>query len=1033
MIKIIISGTSDGFYPRYATDGILDDEISKSLLDRRRFLTRDADRLNKEGYSFQPLATGVLFHKLILLFDGFGRDGFMMASLFLPKGEKLAGTEIKKALDDIVLKYKMHIVGGMANVDVDWSFVKDKSDELNDELNKLVIDKRWKKSPKAGEASRTALMQGAENRVDDYFQYPHFLNSGFANFEQVFLTESLLDPQMVSDNGEQGYKVLTTNDVDIDDIDYDINYINPNAYSFYDLKKSVRKKDLETSAGGSIWCGRLERSGYRPAEVYIPAGTASSDGETINVELPILVPKSASVSLRIIDGANGNLFLSGETAVEWKKGRFYDSPWEKRTAENGLYKFEKEECDEAWTVRVSCNGYDDNELSVAIADGTVGKVDVQLTFNPTWTINVISPVNGGTFPVKQNGKYTEIEKLKRSLNVAGLEVAPPQEDAANRTVTITAKYPLITVKVMFDSQKLKEESVRKNELDAKIDELKRRYADQGLEFDKRDDSNGNVKLYFKKKEVVLPPSAQAGGNSPHDDSNSVISVVSVQLPTSDPGRPKRKENTYKDKDVRKKEEPVEKPIKKWVLLLDKKSKKFSVFGNDSIKIIKNDSISYDKDNHRLVIECQDRPTVEPKFAKVEKDRYSYRLELGDEEEVVWRQETEKPQPYKVVRKLRTKYVFLLVVSLLLVVGGALALALALKDDNNVFAEQKDKMEHFNNSVENLECYCGDFTLMADAEQCHSGCLKIIEGLGKIEKQEKAQQDSLYRAFDSLYPKQCDFRHRDSVNFVKLKFLEKSINDWNDEDKESYGVIKDEIGDLTAPMSEAHRKQVNDWVKEREREKEIQYAQQDAKEESDLKKVDRPSSADAFIKDYGQAKYGGRYSEDVGAVNAFKTLCENTNRTLEECNGFLNNYQSEYPDSKMVKKVNEWVKNLGKNSQDTQGESTSSGVQESVEKSDGDGGGKKTLKAIKEIFNSLNYHNAAELTIDQYFEEFSLDNSVGKYRKQIINIKDRARNMDKDQYEQSLQSAEEYLDSEANKKNKWDILTCLVNALDEKLQ
>ncbi|MBQ0128409.1 MAG: hypothetical protein KBT57_01085 [bacterium] len=1025
MIKIIISGTSDGFYPRYATDGILDDEISKSLLDRRRFLTRDADRLNKEGYSFQPLATGVLFHKLILLFDGFGRDGFMMASLFLPKGEKLAGTEIKKALDDIVLKYKMHIVGGMANVDVDWSFVKDKSDELN----KLVESKHWKQHPRVGDASRTALMQGAENRVDDYFQYPHFLKSGFANFEQVFLTESLLDPQMVSDNGEEGYKVLTTNDVDIDDIDYAIEYNNPNGYFTNGLKSSVKKKELETSAG-DFRCGRLERSGYRPAEVYIPSGTQSSDGETINVELPILVPKSASVSLRIIDKATGNLFLSGETTVEWKKGKFYDSSWEKRTAENGLYKFEREECDEVWTVKVSCNGYDDNELSVAIADGTVGKVDVQLTFNPTWTINVISPVNGGTFPVKQNGKYTEIEKLKRSLNVAGLEVAPPQEDAANRTVTIKAKYPLITVKIILDFQKISEMSVRKNELDAKIDELKRCYADQGLEFDKCDDSNGNVKLYFKKKEAVSLPPVKAGGNSPHDGSNSANSGVSVQLTASDPGRPKRKENTYKDKDVRKKEEPVEKPIKKWVLLLDKKSKKFSVFGNGPDEIIKDKGISYDKKNHRLVIECQDMPTVEPKFAKVEKDRYSYRLELGDEEEVVWRQETEKPQPYKVVRKLRTKYMFLLVVSLLLVVGGALALALALKDDNNVFAEQKERMEHFNDQVKGFECYCGDFTLMAGAEQCHSECLKIIEGLEKNEKQKEAQQDSLYLAFESLYQKQCDFRHRDSVNFARLSFLEKK---WNDVDMKSYDEIKDKIGDLTAPMSEAHRKQVNKWINEREKEKKsLANAEEEREEWEELNMVDGPDSARGFIEKYGDGKYGGRYSEDVGAVKAFKKFYENT-KTLEECKGFLNNYQSEYPDSKMVKKVTGWVEDLKKRLQDTQGESTSLGAQESVEKSDGDGGGKKTLNTINEIFNSLNYHNAAELTIDQYFEEFSLNNSVDRYSKQISNIKDRARKMGKDQYEQSFQRANGYVSSEANKKNDWDILTCLVNALDGKLQ
>ena len=52
MIKIVISGTYDGFYPRYATDGVLDDDICKKLLDRRMYFSKAGDSLFKEGYSF---------------------------------------------------------------------------------------------------------------------------------------------------------------------------------------------------------------------------------------------------------------------------------------------------------------------------------------------------------------------------------------------------------------------------------------------------------------------------------------------------------------------------------------------------------------------------------------------------------------------------------------------------------------------------------------------------------------------------------------------------------------------------------------------------------------------------------------------------------------------------------------------------------------------------------------------------------------------------------------------------------------------
>ena len=104
MIKIIISLTWDGFAPRFASDGILDDAVTRSIIDSRGILAFD---LNKSGYSFQPLSgKGILFHKTITIFDGFQRDGCMMASIFLPQDTMLDGRIIKDALDNLVSNYE---------------------------------------------------------------------------------------------------------------------------------------------------------------------------------------------------------------------------------------------------------------------------------------------------------------------------------------------------------------------------------------------------------------------------------------------------------------------------------------------------------------------------------------------------------------------------------------------------------------------------------------------------------------------------------------------------------------------------------------------------------------------------------------------------------------------------------------------------------------------------------------------------------------------------------------------------------------
>ena len=382
MIKIIISGPSDGFYARYASDEVLNDEISQHLLDRRRYLSTDGNRLFKEGYSFQPLADkGILFHKIILLYDGFGRNGFMMASLFLPIGEMLKGKDIKDALDTVINDYKLRTSNGIANIETDWSFVKQEADKLNNKVQPIF----WKKRPLSNLSSKTALIKGAEDRVADYFEYPNPLHRACENFEQVFLTESLLDPAMTSNDGEQGYKVLTTADVDIDNPEYIIEYKNRlDGAQLSGERNKITKKELILG----IPLGTYSKLGYRPKEVTIPAGAKSLDGFTISVELPDLAPKEATVVFQIFDRNTELPITPSNIKISWPNNNSLYPP------KNGgglSFRFEKEQCDGMWHYVVQSGAYQDYEGYISVQDGKYQSENIQLMPKPLWNIYIQMP------------------------------------------------------------------------------------------------------------------------------------------------------------------------------------------------------------------------------------------------------------------------------------------------------------------------------------------------------------------------------------------------------------------------------------------------------------------------------------------------------------------------------------------------------------------------------------------------------------------------------------------------------------------
>lgn len=441
MIKIIVSGTSDGFYPRYASDGVLNDEVSKQLLDRRRFLSRKGDRLYKTGYSFQILDNGILFHNIMLLFDGFGRDGFIMASLFLPEGELLSGSDIKEALDSVVAEYKVHTINGVSNFEIDWSFVERKANEINTKVHQMG----WKKHPVKGDNLRMALIKGADERVAEYFQYPNPLHIGCAGYGLVFLTESLLDPAMDANSGPQGYNVLSQEQVDIDNPVYDIIYNNPQGYSTQSLKTTVSRKELAES---DINCGVLNQKGFRTQPVFISKGTMSKDGVTIEVNLPDLIMKKSSVLISVKDANSGNEIPIDGCIINWRKEGSYGSASE-RVHMDKLFEFQREDCDTVWQVTVSYNNYRIQQQNVTIADGQSIETEIMLEPIPMWQIVIQYPQGESSLiPVRENFVESKVREEEENLEKNKLEVIK-EEDKTNRIVTLKCKKKEETPKTVF--------------------------------------------------------------------------------------------------------------------------------------------------------------------------------------------------------------------------------------------------------------------------------------------------------------------------------------------------------------------------------------------------------------------------------------------------------------------------------------------------------------------------------------------------------------------------------------------------------
>lgn len=909
MIKIIVSGTYDGFSPRYSSDGILDDQISTHLLDRRRFLSRDADRLYKEGYSFQPLAGGILFHKIILLYDGFGRDGFVMASLFLPEGEMLGGAVIKETLDAIIRDYKVRIQNGIANVELDWSFVKIRADELNSKVQSMT----WKKRPSNNGSNKTALIKGADSRVADYFQYPNPLNSGCTGYGQVFLTESLLDPAMVLDDSEQGYKVLTTDDVDIDNPEYAIVYENKQQGArLSSERKTITKKELD-SHPGNISLGTLSKPGYRSAEVMIKeADKISKDGFSVAVTLPTLVQKKASVKIDIFDNDNAEVPIPGyRCTFKWSQSSFGQSKLLQPL--DGVFSFYGEDCDTRWNFTIECESYETYSGEVNVLDGKTETKKVILKPKPLWNIYIQLPngetnLNKSAIPEDDLNYYTQKAELYLKNN--GLDIDKSTRDDVAHKITIVGKKKVV---LEYDGNN----GLGRNEEEIKDDNLPQTSETYVLRLDKKSQKYSLFKNYRKKacieKEVdsaikILEKYSTSQRNGKNNQINKIIGYLrDGELESA-----KNAINNLPDIFVYTDNGKKIVDSAKNAINLTKKRKQIPDV------VIKPTDVEYKYDNNSHWLECsRTKAPGESEEIVFGKDKYRYSVPYHSWTKVLWGN-----QHCIVQRNLLPKYKLLNWV-LGVVLVGVLAFAAYFiffnKGDKQV-AELKDTMKNSIALMNNYpNGYCGD-SIYYPAKEIESKYLTFAN------KNADLLSDSVYKVFVGVLNKQSEFKNKDSLIFSQAVALFDSPID-------SFDLQKwDELMKDRQVLTKVHNDSLDYmWQERQERIEQLkkQAADEAAQaEEAAFMKCTTFDACVSFLRNYPNSIHVTevRAKREEFREKEMYQKCRSANATVKDCDDYLN----KIPDNSHTAEIKQIKANI-KGLASTGGQSSSQSGKEVISK------------------------------------------------------------------------------------------------------
>lgn len=992
MIKIIISGTYDGFYPRYATDGILDDDICKKLLDRRMYFSKAGDSLFKEGYSFQCVKDiGIFFHKIILLFDALGRDGFMMASLFLPVGEKLDGKEIKDALDSIIRDYKNRTSNGIATIDLDWSFVKRKADEL---VQKVKAAK-WEKRP-VNNSSATALISGVDNRVADYFDYPNPLHRVLSDYEQIFLTESLLDPSMISENGEQGYKVLKKEIVDIDNPEFTIVYENLlEGASISNQRETITKKELDSNPGG-IPLGIYSKPGYRPVKVEITEKTRR-DGSTLYLKLPVLTPKKATVELKIVDKITGEaISLEQEhCTIEWS------NPHQETYKSNDtVYDFAGTSCDSCWHYIVKCDHYEVFSGDFKVIDQTNKSIEIKLIPHPTWT--VFAKYDETTKPLHTNIQKEDLDYYVRSvkgyIEQKGWSIEKIDKNEDTHSVTVIGKKKSIYSVAPSDSkfQNNNESTSNLGLVPSKQDES------SIICFLQLDKKSKNYSLFKKCREKNDKEVSLLAEDVNKFKSSLARLVINGQL-----GQ-KKYQTLVKQIDVIYKSlQAINKDEIKNALDSFDMSLTQCNLRTDIINIIKKTIIAIERNNakivsapqyikynskfHQLISERKEGLSEES--IVLTGDNYNYFLDTP-----IWNENKESQEETIVKRVLSKK--FRPLYWTLGSVASILILALVVVSFIGNGGKTKEilmQMSNLSTTIDNEypNSYCGD-SLYLIADDLNGKYTELASSKKEL------LIDSVYNAFYNILIRQSEYKEKDSQIFKEaMSLFDVALENFDlakwDKLSQEFDVLTQEHQDTLKSKWEYRIKQIE------ERRKDDKLKAENSLYEQCMGTNGTIAKCDQFIQKYPNSIFLGDIKNkrqllfdewESGLYNA----CFNANATVVQCDKYLKYFKD--PNNQRVKDVKARKQTLSSKAEPTQTNSLHT-VKGSSDKT--------PINVPQALFNSLAWSNIKDGE-NAFFNKYDV---VEKYVNRTKTLIQKAISAGKKKYEKTYKKVKNMKPSELN--------------------
>lgn len=281
MAYIIAHGTVNGYQKIQTT--LSDNRELQILTDIRTEFDNTSSMLTKsEGYLLQMSPSGVWVSIAKTLMDGErpgGGAGFFAFSAFIPKEQMIAGQQLKNVLDKLMQHYLSLCPNFMTrNINVDWSFVTNASEELNAicRPRHKVINTNYTPSNNFAYVPATTEEQIIQ-LLDKPFQ------PEYGAYKAVFIGTHLQHPMQLPQQ--------TCLNIDLENEEYDIIW-NGNVNGWTNLPQKVRKKEI---ASGSY---TFEKKYYNPTTVPYSLGGRDDANTTLTLDIPNLQPQINQITLQ---------------------------------------------------------------------------------------------------------------------------------------------------------------------------------------------------------------------------------------------------------------------------------------------------------------------------------------------------------------------------------------------------------------------------------------------------------------------------------------------------------------------------------------------------------------------------------------------------------------------------------------------------------------------------------------------------------------------------------------------------------------